>query len=140
MKRWDYFGIGRTKFGGHGGLRSESETCGNRERNFEGIRATTPPAAITLSFGIETAKANLRGRTAAVCTLPNGALPIRAYWQAVSARMGQRPPCIKGAKQVRNTFERPSPGRWSTVRNWPRPCKNAKVVYIEESNFFEAAK
>jgi hypothetical protein len=24
-------------------------------------------------------------------------------------------------------------------RNWPRPCKNAKVVYIEESDFFEVA-
>jgi hypothetical protein len=25
------------------------------------------------------------------------------------------------------------------ARDRPRPCKNAKVVYIEESDFFEAA-
>jgi len=72
-----------------------------------------------LNFRIETAEANLRGRTAAVCALPDGALPICAYWQAVSARMGQRPPFIEGAKQVRDTIERPLPGRCLTVRNWP---------------------
>ena len=94
-----------------------------------------PPAAITLNFRIETAEANLGERTAAVCAPPDGALPICAYWQAVSARMGQRPPCMKGAKQVRNTIERPLPGRCLTVRNWPGRAKaELKLTAINQSS------
>jgi hypothetical protein len=61
----------------------------------------------------------------------------RRQFPRIAAIIELSPSCRAACAAVAN--ERPLRGTLGHVRFWPSLCKNAKVAYIEERDFFGAA-